>query len=1057
MTFPVSAYGYAGLGLLVAIAARFALDPVLGDALPLVTLYAAVAFAVWRAGWRAAVAVMITGYLICVVVFFEPRGRLGVFSLPLVFGMLAYLVSASVMIVLGHLMHRGRARAEAAEGEVRDQAELLRVTLASIGDAVITTDNDRRITAMNEIARTLTGWTPAHARGQRLEHVFRISNEDTGEVVDNPVQKVFEHGRIVGLANHTVLTDRDGVEHPIDDSAAPIRDDQGRIRGAVLVFHDVSERRRVERELALNVQRFELAVDAVNGIIYDYDFRTGHAERTRGLKAVLGYAPEAVPRTAQWWFEQIHPEDYAAHRAQIDAATAAGECLILTHYRVRHQDGRWLHVEDRAILVRDGQGASLRMVGCTVDISDRVHAEETRRISESRFTAMFEASSAGMAELDIDEGRLLRVNRALGDMLGCDVAEMAMRPFSDFMQIDERETYRAQYRQLTDGALPTHQTEKRLMRGDGATRWVQVTVNAIRDSAGKPVRSFAIVQDIDRRKQVELALDVKKDELAAEVAGLARLHELTQRLVSATSIPEALHEVLAAALLLMATNKGCVQIYDAAADRLELVAHAGMPEQFGLQYGSVQRDGVSACSRAMSTERVVIADTYADPRTAAVRERLDALDYRAAQATPLLGRDGMLLGMLSTYYPTPHEPSARSLQMLDLCARQAADLIERLRIVDALREADRRKDEFLAILAHELRNPLAPIANGLALLERSLPDPHATPAVVSMMGRQLAHVVRLIDDLLDVRRITENKLELRIAEVDLSEILRGAEDTTRAHFDAARHSLTVRLPPQRIWVQGDAVRLTQVFSNLLNNAARYTPPGGAIEVNVDLDDTSVTIRVADNGVGIPPAMLGRIFDLFAQIGTADDFSKGGLGIGLTLVRRLVEMHGGTVSAQSDGEGRGSVFTVRLTRVHGEAAPGDASLAGVRTVLKPPRRKAAKRVLIVDDNVEAAETLAILLDLEGHEAHAAHDGLKALEVAAKVEPDVVLLDLGLPGLDGYQVCHALRKRTPATQPMIVAVTGWGQDSDRRRTQEAGFDGHLVKPVDPATILELLAGA
>jgi signal transduction histidine kinase len=376
-------------------------------------------------------------------------------------------------------------------------------------------------------------------------------------------------------------------------------------------------------------------------------------------------------------------------------------------------------------------------------------------------------------------------------------------------------------------------------------------------------------------------------------------------------------------------------------------------------------------------------------------------------------------------------------------------LEETRRTAEALKEADRRKDEFLATLAHELRNPLAPLANGLEVLKYAA-TPEAAGQTRHMMERQLGHLVRLVDDLLDISRVTTGKIRLRQEHLDLRAAVEAAVESVRPLVEAGGHALTVRPPAGPLWVHADPTRMTQVVSNLLTNAAKYTPDGGRIDVSAAAEGGRAVVRVTDTGMGIPADMLPKVFDLFTQVGKHLDRAQGGLGIGLSLVRKLVEMHGGEVTAESAGPGRGSTFTVRVPL--GPAPAGAAGAGGPPS----PSHSRRRRVLVVDDNVDAAESLAMLLGLLGHETAVAHTGPDALRQAPAFRPDVVVLDIGLPGMNGYEVARALRADEASAGAVFVALTGWGAEEDRRRSREAGFDVHLTKPVEPRHLEELFAG-
>jgi signal transduction histidine kinase/DNA-binding response OmpR family regulator len=385
-------------------------------------------------------------------------------------------------------------------------------------------------------------------------------------------------------------------------------------------------------------------------------------------------------------------------------------------------------------------------------------------------------------------------------------------------------------------------------------------------------------------------------------------------------------------------------------------------------------------------------------------------------------------------------------------AGRAAVFLDNARLYREVQDADRRKNEFLSMLAHELRNPLAPIRNAVQILRLRGPAEPELRAVQDMIDRQVHQLVRLVDDLLDISRITRGKIRLQTEAVDLTALVQRAVETSRPLIDARGHDLTVSLPAQLVRVQGDPVRLAQVLGNLLNNAAKYTEEGGRIWLTVERDDGEAVFRVRDTGLGIPPDMLARVFDLFTQVDRALDRSQGGLGIGLTLVKRLIEMHAGRVQAHSAGTNQGSEFVVRLPALADAPAP-PGNVNGVAP--RPPAGVSPRRVLVLDDNIDGAESLAVLLRIGGHDVRVRHDGPAGLALAEEFRPDLVFLDIGLPGMDGYEVARRLRERPGLAGVRLVALTGYGQEEDVRRGRQAGIDRHLVKPADPAALAELFA--
>jgi PAS domain S-box-containing protein len=630
---------------------------------------------------------------------------------------------------------------------LHEQQEWLRVTLSSIGDAVITTDIQDCITFMNPVAQAVTGWTLEQASGLSLDAVFRIVNEETRRTVESPATRALQFGMIVGLANHTLLIAKDGSERPIDDSAAPIRNTRGDVAGVVLVFRDVSERRKAEKALRESEERFRLLVESTHDYAIFMLDPQGHVSSwNTGAERIKGYkADEIIGKH----FSCFYPKEAVAK------GWPAYELTMATNQG---------HFED---------------VGWRV-------------------------------------------------------------------------------------------------RKDGSQFWANVVISALRDEGGT-LRGFSkITRDLSERRQLERAT------LQAEL-------------------------------------------------------------------------------------------------------------------------------------------------MVDL---------------------NRRKDEFLAMLSHELRNPLAPILNAVHLLHlQKNEDPIQQQARV-IIERQVQHLTRLVDDLLEVSRVTTGRIRLEQENIDMAGIVERAADTVRPLLVQRSHEFSLTLPSEPLWVFADPTRMEQVVVNLLTNAAKYTPDRGRIWLTLQRQGEEAVMRVRDSGVGIAPEFLPSIFDSFTQADRSLDRSQGGLGIGLTVVQRVVEMHGGRVEAHSAGLGHGSEFLVRLPAV---APP----MSRLTTPHNPGGHSAqALRVLVVDDNKDSADSAAMLLRCSGHDVQVAYSGTGALEAAAAHQPHAILLDLGLPEMDGYEVARRLRQNPRFKNVLLIAVSGYGQDSDLQRSQEAGFSAHLLKPVEIEQINDAL---
>ncbi len=737
-----NAYALGLLALLLAILIRWVLNPLMGDSLPLVTMFGAVAAAVWLGGYRLAIPIALIGYVVCHYLFIQPQYGFKLADPANIVGLVAYVFTCTLIVVFGEA-------ARIAESRAHERREVLSVTLQSIGDAVITTDMAGHVTNLNEVAESLTGWPRQQALGQPLERVFNIVNEVTRQRVENPATRALREGVIVGLANHTVLINKDGSEFPIDDSAAPICNEQGHVSGCVLIFRDVTAQRLAERDKADKLITARL------------------------LAAIVESSNDAIIS--------------------------------------KSLDG----------IIQSWNAAAERLFGFTAEEAMGQHIS-----------------------LVIPPERLAEENEIIASLAAGN-------------RIEHFETER--------------------VRKDGQRIIVSLTISPIKDDSGNVVGASKIVRDVTERKQ-----------------------------------------------------------------------------------------------------------------------------------------------------------------LTDDLQRLAADLLA----------ADRRKNEFLATLSHELRNPLAPMTNMLEVVKRSGDDARILKQAHETIERQLNQMVRLVDDLLDVNRITHDRLELRRSDVELSSVIQQAVEVARPLIDGADQELIVDLPREPVYLHADRARLAQVFGNLLNNSCKYTSANGTITLSAKRVDDDVLVSVKDNGAGIPSDKLHSIFDMFMQVDRSSEQSQGGLGIGLTLVKRLVAMHGGSIEARSEGEGRGSEFIVRLSVIRKPAL----EVPRVERVSESP---AQRRVLIVDDNRDSADSLAMLLEITGNKTFQAHDGMEALNAIEKHRPEVVLLDIGLPKLDGHEVCRRVREQPWGKNIVIIALTGWGQEDDRRKSEEAGFNGHIVKPVDYENLLSLLA--
>ncbi len=770
-----------------------------------------------------------------------------------------------------------------AEDALQKQSEWLRIALSSIGDGVISTDAEGRVTFLNVIAEALTGWPLAEATGRPLPEIFQIVNAHTREPVENPALRTLRDGRIRGLANHTVLIARDGTERPIDDSAAPMHGESGALLGAVLVFRDVTEHKRAEVARARLAAIVESSDDAIVSKTLDGVIRSWNA----GAERIFGYSRQE----------------------------AVGQAITLIIPPERHD-------EEREILARLCRG-------------ERIEHFETVRMSKL--------------------GRYLDIS---------------------------------------------------------------LTVSPIRDDAGQIIGASKIARDITERKRAADALRESEERYRRAALEAARAAEANAKFRAFFEQGTNFAGVLALDGTVVEANRLCL---DACGFSRE--------EVIGKPFWD--------CGWWNRSEPLMDMVRAASLRAAGGRQFRTETDYFVAD-----GSERVVDLILA---PVTNE-AGRVL----FVAATGVDVTERRRMEDVLREQDRRKDEFLALLAHELRNPLAPLRNGLQIMRLAEGDATIETQVRGMMERQLEHMVRLIDDLLDISRINRDKMDLRRSRVLLADVVSSAVETARPLIEEAGHELTVSLPMEPVCLDADLTRLAQVFANLLTNSAKYTPRGGLIRLAAERQGVNVIVTVRDNGIGIPAESLHSIFDMFAQVDRSIERTTGGLGIGLALVKGLVEMHGGTVMAESPGTGKGSRFTVQLPALetHLERVAED----------EPERTPATDdrgwRILVVDDNQDSARSMSRVLKLRGNEVRTAYDGLESLEAAEEFRPEVILMDVGMPRLNGYEAVRRIRQQPWGRPIIIIALTGWGQAGDRVQSREAGCDGHLVKPVDIRDLEKLL---
>lgn len=662
-----------------------------------------------------------------------------------------------------------------------------------------------------------------------------------------------------------------------------------------------------------------------------------------------------------------------------------------------------------------------------------------------RLQAVLDAVPVGIFFSDDLDCTHITGNRAVIGQFEIEAEENVSASAIDPMAYGRQITYRCEGRNISDAELPLQRAiaenkviapmELEIILPSGKQWFAQASGAPILDSMGHVTGGVVVIEDVTESHLLKSRLDLENQRLAL-------LHKLNAELVSQHDLRTLLDVVLDATMTLTQANFSLLQLVDETQKELHIVAHRNLPESC-LDLIIKQSEASALYTELFQQNRQIVVKDHLEGsiyRNDPILTALADKQIQAVQSTPLAARNGKILGIISTYWTYPGDADDSTLRLLEILSRFAADLIELHQREEDLKREAIRKDEFLATLAHELRNPLAPIRNALEIMKMSGDPNPEFGRLREMMQRQLNHLIRLVDDLLDVSRITRGKVELRKERVTLASVFDHAIETCQPLLDTTSHTVNIELPTDNIMLEGDPVRLSQIFGNLLNNAAKYTKPGGTITVTAIVSADCVAVSIKDTGEGISVEMLPRVFDLFSQVDRTLQRSEGGLGIGLALVRGLVQLHGGKVEAMSKGIGQGSEFIVTLPLAQNTME--DHSIhENIASLTIAPRR-----ILIVDDNHDAADSLGLILNSLGYSVKVVYAGTVALECLQAFDPHVVLLDIGMPVIDGLETARRIRHIPKFATTPLIALTGWGQDADRERTKAAGFTHHLVKPVD-----------
>lgn len=937
---------------------------------------------------------------------------------------------------------------EAAAAALANERRL-RLFLEDAKDyALLLLDTDSRVVEWLGAAEIITGWSAEERIGEHFGVLFTAEDLAIGRP-QQEIQTAIATGRAEDTRWHVK---KNGERFFAEGVTTAFRDDSGKLQGFGKIFRDMTQQRLADEALKQSREQFQLLLTSVAEGICGVD-HTGKCIFINPAGArILDYLPaEFAGLLIQDFIFTQFPGDTGSAVQSDDIAQAIHDARPLRgdNGALKRKNGTYIPIQFSVNpMVTDGVNTGA--VIAFTDVSEWRQVEADLRENERRLRFVMDSVPQKLFTAN-PAGKLTYVNSKGYEYAGITHQRVEGWTWRNLIHPDDLDLSVEIWRQCV-ATGSEFELEHRFRRFDGQYHWHLTRALPMRDEAGQVSMWVGSNTDIHEVKTAEVKLGdrlVHEQQNAARLSAVARASRAVNSVLSVEQIAHILAEESRRILrthqtvVSLTTDRDWAQSINAVSLSDKYAAYRNYerkPDGSGI-YAEVCRNN--------QTMRLTQEELEQHPAWKGFS--LHAQEHppmRGWLAVPLIDHNGKNLGLIQASDKVIGEFTAEDEAILNQLAATASVGIQNARLYDSLREQDRRKDEFLATLAHELRNPLAPLRTGLDLLGVS-DDAEQSSRIRHMMQRQLSHMVHLIDDLMDVSRVSSGKVELKRERVTLRTVIESALEVIEPTIKAARHQLRLQLPETPLYVRGDPTRLAQVVSNLLNNATKYTPPGGIISVLVEREDNDVLVRITDTGVGIERNMLTKVFDIFTQVDPSIDRSQGGLGIGLSLVQKLVELHGGTVTAESAGLGQGSAFTVILpvleeseeSHALTETADAQAKIVG-------------KRLLVVDDNVDAAEALAMLLRFSGHTVKTAHSGTEALEVVENFIPDAVFLDLGLPGLNGYEVAIAIRKKPLLVETVLIALTGWGNEEDRRRSQEAGFDAHLVKPADAKTVTSAL---
>lgn len=944
-----------------------------------------------------------------------------------------------------------------------------------IHDGILAFDKDYVITYWNTPAENIFGWSAEELIGHRVQELYQAAVPDY--IWESSLQKLCSEDLIKG--QYSVLR-KNGQMIYIDVNMKVLRDQQGLFNGAVASFRDYTERKEYELTLKKKEMEYLEIIDGSSEGSFIADLEKGEIYYSTEWKKKLDIEQMSPQEATHVSVTHVHPDDRDLIQKIYRDAIKNKSSKVRMVFRAKTKKTGYIWVLGQAKIIYNQKGKPIKYYGTHTDITELKNIEQELLQSKTqsefhrkRLDAIIEVCPSAILLVDAADKKITYVNQHAVELHGINYTGVDLHTHVTDIEISRPDGTPYPFEELPVSRALNYgeyvrNREMTIKNREGKRINLTVSAAPLNNAAGELSEVLVIFEDISEQKKLEKKIDKLNDDLISEVNVLKILQKISSNIIQNQDDAQNLYEViLDAAIGLTQASKGNFKLVEEEEGDLKLVAQQGFSERY-INYFNYYNKNKGTCAFAYKTKsRVTAEDITQSPIFSGTPDLQVILDegIKSIQSTPLISRTGRMVGVLSTHYATKHRFDEWELRMLDLLARQAADVIERIffkkaliqsnkqsiELIKELRKVNENKNKFINMLSHEIRNPLASIMMSLSLLEMAEPGGESARTAQQIAKRQAKQLADLVDDLMDVSRITTNKIRLKKTKLNLNNLIVEIVEENRTFFIEKELLLEIELPQELIIVDADPVRIKQVIQNLLQNSAKFTKKDQKTKIILSKNDSmeEAIISVQDNGIGIKPEILPELFEPFVQVNESLDRTQGGLGLGLSIVKGMVELHGGSVTAYSDGLGKGAQFTIRLpiglNELNQPEVNGQTFNKGIRPL----------KILVIDDIPDVAEIICALLNHLGHNVISAFNGIEGIKKAKEYHPDIIFCDIGLPDMTGFEVAEYIQNDEQLKDIYLIALSGYAQLEDIEHSKKSGFNLHLAKPIDAVMMEKVLA--